>query len=462
MLFVMENKNFILCLFAGLAFGNNSMIASKDNVSNESTINNTKSQDDNKFSEIKNRDQHTKNLNDKKEESDKLQWGIASQNFSINFNLKNVESSLKKKLNDKEISGDVLSVEGDFMMSFLKDITYKRAFPATFGDASTFCDDKKIMIFSDTEKWKKTGGEVLSWFLDVERELSIYGYKITQRTSPLSVKSDAGYRVNLFSVKNVFNVLNRLSYTSLNPGCMDFLNVSIMRTDAYLKEKKGFSTEGRKLVELCIDVFSVNKKFSDSLEIGFLFGTHYNLSDSIKLTDLFATGKCNLAFKFSLNYTCKYIFMNFKLIGYNNKDNKIMSNGRRNIYLDYFNEDSSLVTPVKIKLGSSILKGKRVAAFGRNSLICKDICLDIKSDLFNIYPYLFSYDLSLCVSLEKYIDFTVGICSHDKKGLPVSLDNVARLKSVSDTSIEYNRETAWIYLPIPYLKIQINWLELRK
>ena len=151
--------------------------------------------------------------------------------------------------------------------------------------------------------------------------------------------------------------------------------------------------------------------------------------------------------------------MNFKLIGYAN-GNTIMSQGM-NTYLDYFREDSSLVTPVKIKLGSSILKGKRVAAFGRNSLICKDICLDIKTDLFNIHPYLFSYDLSLCVSLEKYIDFTVGICSHDKC-LPVSWANATSLKSVSDSNKSYGKETAWIYLPIPYLKIQINWLEFRK
>ena len=108
----MENKSFILCLFAALAFSNNSIIASKDNISNESTINNTKSQDDNKFSEINNGDQHTKNLNDKKEENDKLQWGIASQNFSINFNLKNVKSSFKKTLNVEKISGDVFSSKG--------------------------------------------------------------------------------------------------------------------------------------------------------------------------------------------------------------------------------------------------------------------------------------------------------------------------------------------------------------
>ena len=62
----MESKNFILCLFATLAFSNNSIIASKDNISNESTINNTKPQDDNKISEINDGDQHTKKLNDKK------------------------------------------------------------------------------------------------------------------------------------------------------------------------------------------------------------------------------------------------------------------------------------------------------------------------------------------------------------------------------------------------------------
>ena len=451
----MENKSFILCLFAALAFSNNSIIASKDNISNESTINNTKSQDDNKLSEINNEDQHTKNLNDKKEENDKLQWGIASQNSSINFNLKNVKSSFKKTLNEEKISGDVLSSKGILMMSFFKDITYKMALPVTFGDAHKFCTDanKKIMIFSNTDEWKKTGGEVLSWFLDVERKLSIYGYEITQRISPFSVKSDAGYRVNLFSVKNVFNILNRLSCTSLNPGCMDFLNVSIMRTDAYSKEKKGFSTEGRKLVGLCIDVFSVNKKFSNLLEIGFLIGTHYSLEEA-KGLDQFLE---NAALQFSLNCTCKYIFMNLKLIGYRS-GNTIMSNGK-NIYLDYFKEDS-YATPVKIKLGSSFFKGKETTLMGYHFLL-QDICLEIKTDLFSILPYLFSYDLSLCVSLEKYIDFTVGICSHDK-GLPVSWNNATNLKSASDTNKAYDGETAWIYLPIPYLKIQINWLEFRK
>ena len=446
----MENKSFILCLFAALAFSNNSIIASKDNISNESTINNTKSQDDNKFSEINNGDQHTKNLNDKKEENDKLQWGIASQNFSINFNLKNVKSSFKKTLNEEKISGDVFSSKGIFMMSFFKDITYKRALPVTFGDAHKFCTDtdKKIMIFSNPEEWKKTGGEVLSWFLDGERKLSIYGYEITQRISPFSVKSDAGYRVNLFSVKNVFNILNRLSCTSLNPGCMDFLNVSIMRTDAYSKDKKIFLDS----IAFCLDIFSLNKKFSDSLEIGFLIGAHYDLRNK------FLDAISNFAFQFSLNYTCKYIFMNFKIIGYDN-GNTIMSKGMRNIYLDYFKENS-YVTPVKIKLGSSFFKGKETTLMGYHFLL-QDICLDIKTDLFSIHPYLFSYDLSLCVSLEKYIDFTVGICSHHK-GLPVSWNNATSLKSVSDTNKQYDGETAWIYLPIPYLKIQINWLEFRK
>ena len=450
----MKNKELVLYLSAVLAFGNNSLIASQGiiNNGNDQPTNTNKSEDYKKSGDDADKLQSKKDGTFGVEGGEKSQSSIASQNFSINFNLKNLKSSFKKKMNDGKISGDVFSVEGNFMVSFLKNITYKRAFAVTLRDDLNFSDEDKdnIIDLSDTDKLKQAGSAVLSWLLDAERELSIYGYEITQRISPLSVKPYCGYRFNLFSVKNVFNVLNRLSCTSFNPGCMDFLNVSIMRTDAYSKDKKKFNLN---LMNLCLDIFSVNKKFSNLLEIGFLIGTHYSLEEA-KGLDQFLE---NAALQFSLNCTCKYIFMNLKLIGYRS-GNTIMSNGK-NIYLDYFKEDS-YATPVKIKLGSSFFKGKETTLMGYHFLL-QDICLEIKTDLFSILPYLFSYDLSLCVSLEKYIDFTVGICSHDK-GLPVSWNNATNLKSASDTNKAYDGETAWIYLPIPYLKIQINWLEFRK
>lgn len=454
----MKNKVVVLYLSAVLAFNNNSIIASKANISNgnDKTTNTNKSEDYKKFGDKKD---GTFGV----EGGGKSQWSFASQNFSINVNLENVKSSFKKKLSNEKISGDVLSIEGNFMVSFLKDITYKRAFPSTFGDASTFCDDKKIMIFSDSDKWKKTGCSVLSWFLDVERELSIYGYKITQRISPLSAKSDCGYRLNIFSVKNVFNVLNRLSCTSFNPGCMDFLNVSIMRTDAYVENKKKILDEKHKLAGLCIDVFSVNKKFSNLLEIGFVFGTHYNVGADKDFGWILG----NAALQFSLNCTCKYIFMNLKLIGYfasNNimcPNNMIEKQEPRNICLDYTNmSKDGCIVPVKIKLGSNVLKGKKMTAWGRNSLIFKDICLDIKSDLFfRTNPaVLLSYDLYLNFSLEKYIDIAVGICSYDK-----GLGMYGKVEELCDAKYNrYDENSRWIYTPTPYLKIQINWLELRK
>ena len=467
----MENKNFILYLFAALALSNNSIIASKANISNG----NDHPTNTNKSEDYKNSGNDADKLQSKKdgtfgvEGEGKTQWGFASKNFSIKCNLENVESSFKKKVNDEKISGDVLSVEGNFMMSLFNNITYKRALAVTFGDDLNFGDkDKDYSIdLSDTEKLKKAVLAVLSWLLAAKSELSIYGYGITQRISPLSVKENAGYRVNLFSVKNVFNVLNRLSYTSSNPGCMDLLNVSIMRTDAYLKDKKGFSTVGG----LCIDVFSVNKKFSNLLEIGFLIGTHYNLEKLWGLDQFLE----NAALQFSLNCTCKYIFMNLKLIGYRSSNSIMCKKDSSNImplniYLDYTtkknNSEKGFIVPVRIKLGSSILKGKRVAAFGRNSLICKDICLDIKSNVFysKSLAVLFSYDLSLNFSLEKYIDFAVGICSNSK-GLKLwgDKEEVKTMAKVDDsTAATYGDPSRWIYFPIPYLKIQINWLELRK
>ena len=152
----MKNKVVVLYLSAVLAFNNNSIIASKANISNgnDKTTNTNKSEDYKKFGDKKD---GTFGV----EGGGKSQWSFASQNFSINVNLENVKSSFKKKLSNEKISGDVLSIEGNFMVSFLKDITYKRAFPSTFGDASTFCDDKKIMIFSDSDKRKKTGCSVL-------------------------------------------------------------------------------------------------------------------------------------------------------------------------------------------------------------------------------------------------------------------------------------------------------------
>ena len=453
----MKNKVIVLYLSAVLAFGNNSLIASQGiiNNGNDQPTNTNKSEDYKNSVDDANKLQPKKDSTFGVEGEGKTQWGFASKNFSINFNLKNLKSSFKKKL-DGEISGGILSVEGNFVISFLKNITYKRAFPATFGDASDFCDkDKdKIMIFSGSEKWKNTGWKVLAWFLDAERELSIYGYEITQRISPLSVKPDYGYRFNLFSVKNVFNVLNRLSCTSLNPGCIDFLNVSIMRTDAYLKDKKDFNLN---LMNLCLDIFSVNKKFSDSLEIGFLIGTHYNLEK----TDAIKQILYNAALQFYLNCTCKYIFMDLKLIGYFTSNNIMCDNDMPlNIYLDYTNKLEGGIVPVKIKLGSSFFKGKRMAAFGRKSLICKDICLDIKSDiLFHKNPAaLFSYDLSLNFSLEKYIDIAVGICSHYK-----GLGMFGQVKDLQKDKAVYGENISrCIYLPVLYLKIQINWLELRK
>ena len=454
----MKNKVVVLYLSAVLAFGNNSLIASQININNG----NDQPTNTNKFEDYK-------KSGDKKdgtfgvEGGGKSQWSFASQNFSINVNLENIESSFKKKLNDKKISGDVFSIKGNFMVSFLKNITYKRAFPATFGDARTFCDDdKKIMIFSSSDKWKKTGWDVLSWFLDVERELSIYGYKITQRISPLSVKSDCGYRLNLFSVKNVFNVLNRLSCTSLNPGCMDFFNVSIMRTDAYLKNKKKILEKKHKLAGLCIDVFSVNKKFSNLLEIGFVCGTHYNIEADKKFGWILG----NAALQFSLNCTCKYIFMNLKLIVYFTSNNIMCPTDMldeqepRNICLDYTNiSKDGCIVPVKIKLGSSVLKGKKMPLMGYH-FILQDICLDIKSDLFfrKDPAVLLSYDLYLNFSLEKYIDIAVGICSHDK-----GLGMYGRVEELHDDKYnKYDENSRWIYTPTPYLKIQINWLELRK
>ncbi len=468
----MKNKVVVLYLSAALAFGNNSMIASQGSINdgNESSINNTKLHGDNKFSERNTGDQHTKNLNDKKEENDesqkKLAGQISQQKYSFNLNIKKVNSSFKKKLDAEGISGDVFSIKGNFIVSFLKDITYKRAYTVTFGDDLKFCGDDKTITLSGSEKWKNAGWAVLSWFLDAERELSIYGYKITQNISPLSVKSNAGYRVNLFSVKNVFNVLNRFSYTNLNPGCMDFLNVSLMRNDAYIKTKEDFLEKKHKLLGLCIDIFSVNKKFSNLLEIGFLLGTH--CSSEEKCIEQFLK---NAALQFSLNCTCKYIFLNLKLIGYYNSNNmmcKLSSSNMKahNVYLDYTSiepKEDVYVVPVKIKLGSSILKGKKMTAWGRNSLIFKDICLEIKTHMFfnkSLFG-LFSYDLSLNFSLEKYIDIAVGICSHDK-GLKMcgEVKNLAKVDNNSDTYGEIN--SYWIYFPIPYLKIQINWLELRK
>lgn len=455
----MKNKVVVLYLSAVLAFNNNSIIASKANISNgnDQPTNTNKSEDYKKFGDKKD---GTFGV----EGEGKTQWSFASQNFSINVNLENVESSFKKKLNDEKISGDVFSIKGNFMVSFLKNITYKRAFPATFGDARNFCDGKKIMVLSSSNKWKKTGWDVLSWFLDAERELSIYGYKITQRISPLSVKSDCGYRLNLFSVKNVFNVLNRLSCTSLNPGCMDFFNVSIMRTDAYIENKEKILDKKHKLAGLCIDVFSVNKKFSNLLEIGFVFGTHYNVGADEKFSWILG----NAALQFSLNCTCKYIFMNLKLIGYFASNNIMCSNDKmfnelepRNICLDYTNmTKDGCIVPVKIKLGSSVLKGKKMTAWGKKSLIFKDICLDIKSDLFfRTNPaVLLSYDLYLNFSLEKYIDIAVGICSHDR-----GLGMYGKVKELHDNKYDkYDKISPWIYTPTPYLKIQINWLELRK
>ena len=163
--------------------------------------------------------------------------------------------------------------------------------------------------------------------------------------------------------------------------------------------------------------------------------------------------------------------MNFKLIGYRSSNNMMCTKGKTenddkslNIYLGYTNNTlkDACIVPVKIKLGSSILKGKRVAAFGRKSLICKDICLNIKSDLFfnKSLVNLFSYDLSLNFSLEKYIDIAVGICSNDN-GLGM-FGEVKTLVGVANDTAVYNEPSSWIYLPTLYLKIQINWLELRK
>ena len=96
--------------------------------------------------------------------------------------------------------------------------------------------------------------------------------------------------------------------------------------------------------------------------------------------------------------------MNLKLIGYfasNNimcPNNMIEKQEPRNICLDYTNmSKDGCIVPVKIKLGSNVLKGKKMTAWGRNSLIFKDICLDIKSDLFfRTNPaVLLSYDLYL-------------------------------------------------------------------
>lgn len=472
----MKNKVVVLYLSAILAYGNNSLIASQGSINNG----NDQPTNTNKSEDCKNSVNDADKLQPKKDSTfgvegeGKTQWGFASKNFSIKCNLENVKSSFKKKMDDVKISGDVFSVEGNFMVSFLKNITYKRAFAVTLRDDLNFSDKdrrKEKIVSFNTNKLKDAGSAVLSWFSDAERELSIYGYEITQRISPLSVKSDCGYRFNLFSVKNVFNVLNRLSCTSLNPGCMDFLNVSIMRTDAYLKDenKKAFFTEGCKLVGLCIDVFSVNKKFSNLLDIGFLIGTHYNVGTDKDFNWILG----NAALQFSLNCTCKYIFMNFKLIGYRNSNNimcnKIKINDEDNmmplnIYLDYTNrsKDSVCIVPVKIKLGSSILNGKKMTAWGRKSLIFKDICLDIKSDLFfdKSFVNLFSYDLSLNCSLEKYIDIAVGICSH-YKGLEM-FGNVADLVKVAANNTKYKIDSPWMYTPVLYLKIQINWLELRK
>lgn len=467
----MKNKVLVLYLSAALAFCNNSMIASQGSINNgnESTINNTEFHGDDKFSERNTGDQHTKSLNDKKEENDKSQKKLAGQisqqKCSFNLNIKKVSSSFKKKLDREKISGDVFSIEGNFIVSFLKDITYKRAFTVTFADDLKFCGDDKTITLSDSEKWKNAGWTVLSWFLDAERELSIYGYKITQSISPLSVKSDAGYRVNLFSVKNVFNVLNRFSYTNLNPGCMDFLNVSLMRNDAYIKQKENFLEKKHKLLGLCIDIFSVNKKFSNLLEIGFLLGTHC-FSEGKGIEQFFE----NAALQFSLNCTCKYIFLNLKLIGYRSSNNIMCKKEgsdekSNNIYIDYTNKsgEAFYIVPVKIKLGSNILKGKKMTAWGRNSLIFKDICLEMKTDIFfnKSFFNLFSYDLSLNFSLEKYIDIAVGICSHDK-GLKM-LGDVKALEKVDDSTNTYGEiKSYWVWFPIPYLKIQINWLELRK
>ena len=166
--------------------------------------------------------------------------------------------------------------------------------------------------------------------------------------------------------------------------------------------------------------------------------------------------------------------MNLKLIGYRSSNSIMCKEASTdiiplNIYLDYTTKknksEKGFIVPVRIKLGSSILKGKRVAAFGRNSLIFKDICLDIKSNVFYItnLAVLFSYDLSLNFSLEKYIDFAVGICSNSK-GLKLYGENeVKSMVKVDDNDSSYGNTTSnWIYFPIPYLKIQINWLELRK
>ena len=165
--------------------------------------------------------------------------------------------------------------------------------------------------------------------------------------------------------------------------------------------------------------------------------------------------------------------MNFKLIGYRNSNNimcnKIKINEAENmmplnIYLDYtnYNKDSVYIVPVIIKLGSSILNGKKMTAFGRKSLIFKDICLDIKSDLFfRTNPaVLLSYDLYLNFSLEKYIDIAVVICSH-YKGLGM-FGNVPGLVKVAANNTMYKIDSYWMYTPVLYLKIQINWLELRK
>ena len=102
----MENKNFILYLFAALALSNNSIIASKANISNG----NDHPTNTNKSEDYKNSGNDADKLQSKKdgtfgvEGEGKTQWGFASKNFSIKCNLENVESSFKKKVNDEKIS----------------------------------------------------------------------------------------------------------------------------------------------------------------------------------------------------------------------------------------------------------------------------------------------------------------------------------------------------------------------
>ena len=402
-------------------------------------------------------------------------------NSIFNFNVKELNSSFKKKLdNNKGLSGNMVNLKCNFTISPSKDITFRKNFTFSLDDSSTLCygdnaELKKNIVDLRKFKLKDVFQSVIAGGL----KFSIYGYEITHELSPLSAKPE-GYRISLFSVNNVLNVLNRLSCTSFNFGWIDFLNLSFMTSTPYATyckyEDKDwlFSNKGGiKETALIIDILSLNKNFSDCFGMSFLLGTHYNFSDVATLLD-FNKHLKNFSMQLSLNYSCKYIFLNFKAIFYM-ANNSIMNdhNGKvyLNSYLKYSCEISNggFILPVRMEIGSNALKGRKIASWGKYSLIFQDICLDIKTDIYankGVNNCLLSYDLSLTSSLEKCITFVAGFCSYEKGLLLIGEEN-EKLVLISNKNEKYSddgnlRKNKWIYCPTPYLKIQVDWLEVLK